>query len=88
MPDPVTALVTTAAIIKAGGDLVATIAAAATQLAAAVAIIAAAVVGVAATIAKYLPPPEDGKPTAFYKWVNRLGQNSKYAANRTTEDGK
>jgi predicted membrane-bound mannosyltransferase len=88
MPDPVTALVATAAVIKAGGDLVAAIAAAATQLAAAVAIIAAAVVGVAATIAKYIPPPEDGKPTTFYKWVNKIGQNSKYAANKITKDGK
>ncbi len=79
MPDPVTVLVTSTAIVNAAGEFITAVAALIGKLAAG----AVAVAGAAAVIAKYLPPPdESGKGSKFYKWINRLGQNGGYAANK------
>jgi hypothetical protein len=42
----------------------------------------AGVVAACSVIAKYLPPPENGKYNGVYKWVNKLAFNSGHAANK------
>ena len=82
MSDPITAIVTATTIIDGTSAFITAVAALLTKVAAS----SLSVFGAAATIAKFMPPPDgDSKWARIHKWINKLGMNSGYAANSPAE---